>query len=67
MDSIPQFIAWKDINLTYLGCNENYAELINVPDPSHVIGKKDADLNWNEKRVNYLESKEGKVLNTKIP
>ena len=26
MDSIPQFIFWKDTESVYLGCNQNFAQ-----------------------------------------
>lgn len=43
---IPQFIFWKDINSVYLGCNEKYAELIGLSNPSEIVGKTDKDIGW---------------------
>ncbi len=30
IENIPQYIIWKDIDLSYLGCNDNYAKLIEI-------------------------------------
>ncbi|MBD3255957.1 MAG: PAS domain S-box protein [Candidatus Lokiarchaeota archaeon] len=46
MDNIPQFIYWKDTNLTYLGCNKNFARVAGVGDPENIKGKTDFDLPW---------------------
>ena len=43
---IPQFIFWKDTNSLYLGCNEKYAKLIGLNDPTEIVGKSDYDLGW---------------------
>lgn len=44
LDNIPQYIFWKDINGYYLGCNNNFAQLIGIHDVNKIIGKNDADL-----------------------
>jgi len=48
MDSIPQFIAWKDKKLVYLGCNTNFIKLMDLEDGKDIIGKTDFDLGWGE-------------------
>ncbi len=30
----------------YLGCNQNYAELVGLRSPEDIVGKTDADLDW---------------------
>jgi PAS domain S-box-containing protein len=46
IDSIPQYIFWKDINSVYLGCNRSFALLAGVGTPNKIIGKTDFDLPW---------------------
>ena len=44
LDNIPQQVFWKDTNLTFLGCNRNWAEAAGWQDPDEVVGKTDFDL-----------------------
>jgi PAS domain S-box-containing protein len=39
MDTNPQLVSWKDLNLRYLGANRTFAEVFGLDDPSEVIGK----------------------------
>ncbi len=48
MDSIPQYIAWKDKELIYLGCNTNFLKLMGLNEEKDLIGKTDFDLGWGE-------------------
>lgn len=43
---LPQYVFWKDIHSMYLGCNQNYAELVGLRSPEEIIGRTDLDLNW---------------------
>ena len=51
MDSIPQFIAWKDKNLIYLGSNTNFIKLMGLKEEKDLIGKTDFELGWGEEYV----------------
>ncbi|WP_353572480.1 EAL domain-containing protein [Candidatus Albibeggiatoa sp. nov. BB20] len=44
LDNIPQYIFWKDTNGYYLGCNNNFAQLIGIKDINKIIGKNDEML-----------------------
>ncbi|MEM9772895.1 MAG: adenylate/guanylate cyclase domain-containing protein, partial [Cyanobacteria bacterium P01_D01_bin.73] len=44
LDSIPQHVFWKDVDLNFLGCNRNWAIAAGLEDPAEVIGKTDYDL-----------------------
>lgn len=37
-------IGWKDTNLRHLGCNQNFANSLNLKTPNDIIGMRDADL-----------------------
>ena len=64
IENIPQYIFWKDKELTYLGCNEHYAKLIGLEIPENIIGKKDKDLIFDEKKLKLLENGEKVVIDT---
>jgi PAS domain S-box-containing protein len=53
MNNIPQSIFWKDRNLTYLGCNRNFADDAGLAAPEEVIGKNDYDMPWVEQAELY--------------
>ncbi|MHA1240369.1 MAG: PAS domain-containing protein, partial [Promethearchaeota archaeon] len=62
MENIPQYIIWKDIDLSYLGCNDNYANLIGIEHPENIIAKKDEELLWDEEQIKYNKQQEKKVI-----
>ncbi len=67
MESIPQYIFWKDINSTYLGCNHSYTKLIGIEYPEEIIGKTDNDFLTNKEKIKHLKEHETKVMITKKP
>jgi PAS domain S-box-containing protein len=44
--SLPQYVFWKNHKSMYLGCNQNYANLVGLTSPKDIIYKTDADLGW---------------------
>jgi len=53
MNNIPQSIFWKNRNLTYLGCNRNFADDAALAVPEEVVGKNDYDMPWVEQAELY--------------
>ncbi len=43
---LPQYVFWKDYRSVYLGCNNNFAQLLGLSSPDEIVGKRDDDLNW---------------------
>ncbi len=45
---IPQhiYIFWKDPRSVYLGCNEQYAQLVGLQRPQDILGKTDEEIGW---------------------
>ncbi|MEH2436015.1 MAG: response regulator [Nostoc sp.] len=43
-DTIPHWVGWKDINSVYLGCNQSFADVLNLNSPDEIVGKSDYDL-----------------------
>ncbi|MFX1448871.1 MAG: PAS domain S-box protein, partial [Promethearchaeota archaeon] len=62
MENIPQYIIWKDVNLSYLGCNDNYANLIGIEHPENIIDKKDEELLWDEIQIDFNRAQETRVI-----
>ncbi len=67
MNNIPQFIFWKDRNLTYLGCNSNFAKAAGFSKPEEVVGKTDNDLAWKKEEAASYREYDNKVMDTNMP
>lgn len=48
LEQLPYYIFWKSKDSIYLGCNNNFAQLIGMRDLSEVVGKTDYQLSWGE-------------------
>ncbi|MFX0075421.1 MAG: PAS domain S-box protein [Candidatus Hermodarchaeota archaeon] len=64
MENIPQYIIWKDTDLSYLGCNDNYANLIGIEHPENIIDKTDDELLWDKIQIGYNRKQESRVINS---
>ena len=71
IDNIPENIFWKDNNLVYLGCNQNYANLIKADNPENIIGESDKDLLLenllSKEKITELRERETFILNSNQP
>ncbi|MFW9866308.1 MAG: PAS domain S-box protein [Candidatus Thorarchaeota archaeon] len=67
INNIPQYIYWKDLNLTYLGCNSNFADLNGLEHPNAIIGMNDNELRWIKDKFNYILESERKVMKDDKP
>jgi len=64
MDNIPEYLFWKDTNLVYLGCNNNYADLIGVGSPENILGKTDNELFDDKEKQDLLVEFENKIIDS---
>lgn len=48
LDTIPLGVFWKDLDLVYTGCNDQFARSAMLSSPAGIIGKRDGDLHWKE-------------------
>ncbi|MFX1356054.1 MAG: PAS domain S-box protein [Promethearchaeota archaeon] len=64
MENIPQYVYWKDNDLNYLGCNNNYANLIGAEYPENIINKKDKDLLYDNQQILYNQKKERDLIDS---
>ncbi|MGD1849400.1 MAG: PAS domain S-box protein [Cyanophyceae cyanobacterium] len=67
LDSIPQHVFWKDIDLNFLGCNRNWAEASGLSDPAEVIGKTDYDLIADKNAAAAFRLQDRNIIDTGEP
>ncbi|GET34605.1 hypothetical protein PbJCM13498_34680 [Prolixibacter bellariivorans] len=53
INTIPVRVFWKDKNLTYLGCNNIFAQDAGFNDPKEIIGKDDYQMVWRDQAELY--------------
>lgn len=66
LNTIPVRVFWKDINLTYLGCNKSFAADAGLDDPDEIIGKNDYMMGWKEQADLYRDD-DLKVIHSGLP
>ena len=67
INTIPQFVFWKDTDSVYLGCNENFAIIAGVGTPDKIIGKTDYDLSWNKEEADHFRDVDRQVIDSGAP
>lgn len=67
LDTIPQFIFWKDRQSVYIGCNENFAKIAGVGHPDNIIGKTDFDLPWLRGEAEFFREVDQRVMSSGKP
>ncbi len=61
--SIPYSVFWKDLDLVYGGCNQQFATVASLPNPEAVVGKTDFDLPWTRDGAAEYRAIDLKVIN----
>ncbi len=67
VENLPFYLAWKDRDLVYLGCNRNMARAAGLSDPSEIIGKTDFDLASNEEEAKLFRVGDRRVIESGRP
>jgi PAS domain S-box-containing protein len=67
LDSIPQFICWKNRKSVFLGCNKNYAKMAGLTDTQSIIGKTDWDLPWKKEETEHFLMDDAQVMESNAP
>ncbi len=62
LNSIPDFVFWKDINSVFLGCNEAFAKVAGFQSSKDIIGKTDYDCNWKKEESDAFVSDDRNVM-----
>ncbi len=66
MDTIPQYIFWKDRHSILLGCNRNFARLKGAATPEELIGKSPHELNPNPQDADRYLKHDHQVIETEV-
>ncbi|MBY8985486.1 MAG: PAS domain S-box protein [Candidatus Lokiarchaeota archaeon] len=67
INNIPQLIYWKDIKMTYLGCNINFAAINGLINPPSIIGQSDDNLKWVLDKLDHIIECERNVIKNNEP
>ncbi len=67
MNTIPQFVFWKDRESVYLGCNDLFAQAAGVGSSEAIIGKTDHDLAWTTEQAELFRETDARVMAADIP
>ncbi|MDP2786751.1 MAG: ATP-binding protein [Pseudomonadota bacterium] len=66
LDTIPVRIFWKDKSLTYLGCNQLFAQDAGKASPREVVGATDYAMSWS-KSADLYRTDDALVMDTGRP
>jgi PAS domain S-box-containing protein len=66
LNSINVRVFWKDKDLNYLGCNNNFAKDAGFNSTADIIGKNDFDMGWKDQAELY-QSDDSLVIKNAIP
>ncbi|EDX83071.1 PAS fold family [Synechococcus sp. PCC 7335] len=67
LDSIPQYIFWKNREGVYLGSNRRWAEMAGLGDSNNVPGMTDDDLPWTPEQKDWYRKCDRQVIDTNTP
>ena len=67
LDSIPQYIFWKNQEGVYLGSNQRWADMAGLGDSAQVAGITDDDLPWTQEQKAWYRQCDLQVMETDTP
>jgi PAS domain S-box-containing protein len=67
IDNIPQQVFWKDTDLKFRGCNQNWAKAAQLNSPDEIIGKTDYDVVASCEVAEQLRAQDRQVIETDTP
>jgi PAS domain S-box-containing protein len=67
INNIPQYIFWKDKNSVFLGCNNNFAQLLGLKNPQDIVGKTDYDFPWSIEQTEAYRADDMEIIKTRVP
>lgn len=62
MNNIPNQVFWKNRDLIYIGCNQAFAEVTGMSDPTEVIGKTDYDFHRDSTHADSYREWDKKIM-----
>ncbi len=66
IETIPQYVFWKDSKSVFRGCNAKFAKSANFASPSDMIGLTDHQMPWRESAKKYIRDDQ-KVMDSYVP
>ena len=67
INTIPQFVFWKDRDSIYQGCNIVFAKAAGLNDPELIAGKSDYDLPWLREESDAYRNDDRAVMESNRP
>ena len=67
INNLSQFVFWKDIHCTFLGCNKRFAASAGLESPNAIIGKTDFDMPWAPEESHTYRKDDEEIISTKLP
>ncbi len=67
VDRLPQTIFWKDLNSSFLGCDQSFAHRAGLISPQEIIGKSDYDLPWTKEEADWYCECDRRVIKSNTP
>ncbi|TSK08048.1 MAG: response regulator [Geobacter sp.] len=67
INTIPQFVFWKDRDSIYQGCNIVFAKAAGLDDPELIAGKSDYDLPWLREECDAYRNDDRTVMESNRP
>ena len=67
LSTIPQAVFWKDLNLNYLGCNKEFAEIVGLASPGEIVGKTDYGLSMTKQDADLYREWDRRVMASAVP
>ena len=67
LEAIPHCVFWKDVDLTYRGCNQNFADVGGHDSTAAVVGKTDFDMPWTREEAEFYRRVDREVMARGVP
>ena len=67
INNVPASIFWKNLDLTYAGCNQALARQAGYDSPAAMVGKTDYDMAWEKEEADFFRDCDRKVMESGVP
>ncbi|MCC5898119.1 MAG: response regulator [Phormidium sp. BM_Day4_Bin.17] len=67
LDNIPQQVFWKNTDLVFLGCNQNWADAARLESPKEVVGKTDYDMFSDREIAEQFRIQDRRIIDGNTP
>lgn len=66
IEQLPGYVAWKDKNFRYLGCNLNFAHSLQLKNPHEIVGLTDFDFCHEKEILKFYHQHDQLALSGKV-